>query len=125
MGNDNLMINDIDLNEPAANPLEANDLISPVAPAQPQSQPQSQQPAIAAQGFFETLPVDVTLEVCSTELTLAELSRLGHGDVVQLNARVGDPIDIKVNGQLLGRGEVVDAEGRYGVRLLEVFTTRH
>ncbi|WP_298439543.1 FliM/FliN family flagellar motor switch protein [uncultured Ferrimonas sp.] len=99
MGNDNLIINDID------------DVAAPLAATA----------APIGQGFFQTLPVDVTLEVCSTEMTLAELSRLGHGDVVQLNARVGDPIDIKVNGQLLGRGEVVDVEGRYGVRLIEVF----
>ncbi|QIZ76792.1 FliM/FliN family flagellar motor switch protein [Ferrimonas lipolytica] len=77
--------------------------------------------AATSNSFFQSLPVDVTLEVSSTEMTLSELSKLGHGDVVQLQARAGDPINIKVNGQLLGRGEVVDVDGRYGVRMLEVF----
>ncbi|MGS0727174.1 FliM/FliN family flagellar motor switch protein, partial [Shewanella sp. 0m-11] len=46
-----------------------------------------------------------------------------EGDVVALDRMVGEPLDIRVNGALLGRGEVVEVNGRYGVRLLEVEAT--
>ncbi|WP_076413121.1 flagellar motor switch protein FliN [Shewanella sp. UCD-KL12] len=70
--------------------------------------------------FFQQLPVQVTLELASAEMSLGELSRMGEGDVVALDRMVGEPLDIRVNGALLGRGEVVEVNGRYGVRLLEV-----
>ncbi len=70
--------------------------------------------------FFQHLPVQVTLELASAEMSLGELTRMGEGDVVALDRMVGEPLDIRVNGALLGRGEVVEVNGRYGVRLLEV-----
>ncbi|WP_299489640.1 flagellar motor switch protein FliN [uncultured Shewanella sp.] len=70
--------------------------------------------------FFHQLPVQVTLELASAEMSLGELTRMGEGDVVALDRMVGEPLDIRVNGALLGRGEVVEVKGRYGVRLLEV-----
>lgn len=70
--------------------------------------------------FFHQLPVQVTLELASAEMSLGELTRMGEGDVVALDRMVGEPLDIRVNGALLGRGEVVEVNGRYGVRLLEV-----
>ena len=70
--------------------------------------------------FFNQLPVQVTLELASAEMTLGELAQMGTGDVVSLDRMVGEPLDIRVNGALLGRGEVVEVNGRYGVRLLEV-----
>jgi len=70
--------------------------------------------------FFQQLPVQVTLELASAEMSLGELTQMGEGDVVALDRMVGEPLDIRVNGALLGRGEVVEVNGRYGVRLLEV-----
>ncbi|MEC4725906.1 flagellar motor switch protein FliN [Shewanella sp. D64] len=70
--------------------------------------------------FFHQLPVQVTLELASAEMSLGELTRMGEGDVIALDRMVGEPLDIRVNGALLGRGEVVEVNGRYGVRLLEV-----
>ncbi|BDM62737.1 flagellar motor switch protein FliN [Shewanella sp. NFH-SH190041] len=70
--------------------------------------------------FFNQLPVQVSLELASAEMSLGELTRLGQGDVITLDRMVGEPLDIRVNGALLGRGEVVEVNGRYGVRLLEV-----
>ncbi|QQX80545.1 flagellar motor switch protein FliN [Shewanella sp. KX20019] len=73
--------------------------------------------------FFNQLPVHVTLELASVEISLGELAKMGEGDVVALDRMVGEPLDIRVNGALLGRGEVVEVNGRYGVRLLEVEAT--
>ncbi|MCL1147743.1 flagellar motor switch protein FliN [Shewanella sp. 10N.261.52.F9] len=73
--------------------------------------------------FFQQLPVHVTLELASVEMSLGELTQMGEGDVVALDRMVGEPLDIRVNGALLGRGEVVEVNGRYGVRLLEVEAT--
>ena len=49
--------------------------------------------------------------------------KLARGAVVSLDQRVGDPVDVVVNGTVIARGEIVvvdDASQRFGVSLLEV-----
>lgn len=71
--------------------------------------------------YFQQLPVRVSLEVASAEISLGELMQAGEGAVIELDKMAGEPLDIKVNGTLLAQGEVVLANGRYGVRLTRVF----
>ncbi|WP_170146360.1 flagellar motor switch protein FliN [Shewanella algidipiscicola] len=84
------------------------------------STPKAQNKPLKDISFFQQLPVQVTLELASAEMCLGELTRMGEGDVIALDRMVGEPLDIRVNGALLGKGEVVEVGGRYGVRLLEV-----
>ncbi len=49
--------------------------------------------------------------------------KLARGAIVSLDQRVGDPVDVVVNGTVIARGEIVvvdDASQRFGVSLLEV-----
>ncbi|MGO5000108.1 flagellar motor switch protein FliN [Oceanisphaera sp. W20_SRM_FM3] len=71
--------------------------------------------------YFQQLPVRVSLEVASAEISLGELMQAGEGAVIELDRMAGEPLDVKVNGTLLAQGEVVLANGRYGVRLTRVF----
>ncbi|QQD16794.1 flagellar motor switch protein FliN [Spongiibacter nanhainus] len=66
------------------------------------------------------IPVNLTLEVGGTELPIRELLELQQGAVVELAKQAGDPLDVKVNGTLIARGEVVVVDDRLGVRLTEV-----
>lgn len=70
--------------------------------------------------FFRQIPVRVTLEVASTELQLGELMQAGKGTVLALDKQAGAPLDVRVNGHLLARGEVVLVNGKYGLRLTEI-----
>lgn len=70
--------------------------------------------------FFRNIPVSVTLEVASAEISLGSLMQVGEGAVIPLDKQAGEPLDVRVNGRLLGRAEVVVVNGNYGLRLLEV-----
>jgi flagellar motor switch protein FliN/FliY len=70
--------------------------------------------------FFRKIPVTVTLEVSSTELSLGELMKAGEGSVVELDKLNGEPLDVKVNGSLMGHAEVVVINDKYGMRLIDV-----
>lgn len=67
--------------------------------------------------FFHRLPVQLSLEVASTEITLEELMTLAEGAVVQMNKLSNQPLDVKVNGILIGSAEVVIVDGHYGLRM--------
>ena len=63
------------------------------------------------------IPVRVSLEVGKAELSISELLSLKKDAVIELDRKVGEPLDLRVNGRLVARGEVVEVDGTYGVRL--------
>ncbi|MEI2385830.1 flagellar motor switch protein FliN [Breoghania sp. JC706] len=69
------------------------------------------------------IPVDVQVVLGSASMLVANLLKLGRGSVIPLNHRVGEPVDIVVNGRIVARGEVVvveDDNSRFGVSLTEI-----
>jgi flagellar motor switch protein FliN/FliY len=70
-----------------------------------------------------SIPVTVQVVLGSTSLPVASLMKLARGAVISLDQRVGDPVDIVVNGKVVARGEIVvvdEASQRFGVSLLEI-----
>ena len=74
-------------------------------------------------GAILSIPVTVQVVLGSTSLPVASLMKLARGAIVSLDQRVGDPVDVVVNGTVIARGEIVvvdDLSQRFGVSLLEV-----
>ncbi|WP_413112617.1 flagellar motor switch protein FliN [Thaumasiovibrio sp. DFM-14] len=70
--------------------------------------------------FFRQIPVTLTLEVASTDIPLGDLMNIGPDSVIELDKLNGEPLDVKVNGRLLGHAEVVVVNDKYGLRLTDV-----
>ncbi|MDX1301072.1 flagellar motor switch protein FliN [Photobacterium sp.] len=70
--------------------------------------------------FFKKIPVTVTLEVSSTEIPLGDLMKAGEGSIIELDKLNGEPLDVKVNGSLMGHAEVVVVNEKYGLRLIDI-----
>jgi flagellar motor switch protein FliN len=69
------------------------------------------------------IPVTVQVVLGSAVMPVANLMKLGRGTVIPLDQRVGEPVDIVVNGRVVARGEVVVADedtSRFGVSLTEL-----
>ena len=64
--------------------------------------------------------VPVTIDLGGTRMPLREVLALGPGSVVKLDRPLGEPVDIKVNGELVGRGEVVVVDDQFGVQVTEL-----
>jgi len=66
------------------------------------------------------VPLLVTIELGGAEKTLAEVMELGEQSLVELNKSHGEPVDVKVNGKLFARGEVVVVAENFGVRITQL-----
>lgn len=69
------------------------------------------------------IPVTVQVVLGAATIPVANLMKLGRGAVVPLDHRVGEPVDVVVNGRIVARGEVVVVEednSRFGVSLTEI-----
>ena len=66
------------------------------------------------------IPVDVSLRVGSTDISIRDLVSLVEGSVIALDQDAGAPMDVLVNGTLIAHGEIVVVDDQYGVRLTDV-----
>lgn len=71
------------------------------------------------EAVFE-VPVNIAAVLGRTHLEVSELLALAEGDVIELDRKVGEAIDIFVNNRLVARGEVVLVEDRLGVTMTEI-----
>lgn len=69
--------------------------------------------------LFSRIPVTLTLEVSSVDISLAELMSVNSDSVIELDKMAGEPLDIKVNGIAFGKAEVVVLNDKYGLRIIE------
>jgi flagellar motor switch protein FliN/FliY len=69
------------------------------------------------------IPVTVQIVLGTATMPVANLAKLGRGAVVPLDKRIGEPVDVVVNGKVVARGEVVvvdEDNSRFGIQLTEV-----
>lgn len=71
-------------------------------------------------GRLAEVQVDVTVELGRTRLSLGEAMALGPGAVVPLGRLAGQPVDLMINGERVGLGEVVVVDDVYGLRITDV-----
>ncbi len=71
------------------------------------------------QAVFD-VPVKVSAVLGRSRMEVSDLLKLKEGSVVELDRKVGEPIDIFINDRLVARGEVVIVENRLGVTMTEI-----
>lgn len=72
--------------------------------------------------FLLDLPLSVTVELGKTEMIIDKMLQLGQGSVIELEKASGEPVEIYVNQKLLGKGEVIVVNDRFGVRITEIIS---
>ncbi len=77
-------------------------------------------PAQDSLSLLAGVSIRLSVEVGSTTMTLAELSLIETGSVITLDRMVHEPLDIFANGTRIARGEIVSADGKYGIRITEL-----
>ncbi|EKT4521099.1 flagellar motor switch protein FliN [Pseudomonas putida] len=68
------------------------------------------------------IPVNISMEVGSTEISIRNLLQLNQGSVIELDRLAGEPLDVLVNGTLIAHGEVVVVNEKFGIRLTDVIS---
>jgi flagellar motor switch protein FliN/FliY len=70
------------------------------------------------------IPLQITVELGRTKMTIKELLRLGEGSIIELPVPAGDPLDILVNQKPIAKGEVVVVNEKYGIRILSIISEK-
>lgn len=69
------------------------------------------------------IPIDVQIVLGNSHMHVATLMNLTEGATIALDRKIGEPVEVVVNGRQIGRGEitVLDEDNtRFGIRMIEV-----
>lgn len=97
--------------------------------AGPPPEPAAEQPPAASplgarsMDLLMDVPLQVTVELGRKRMRIADLLSLSKGSVMELAKVAGEPLDVRVNDQLIARGEAVVINDKFGVRLTDVVST--
>ncbi len=83
----------------------------------PWEKPMSE-PTTTTVEVLEDAPVVVRVELGTIEMKAREWADIAPGDVVALGRKLGAPAILRVAGVEVARGELVQIDGEYGVRIL-------
>ncbi len=78
------------------------------------------------EGFYGDLtmlydvPMVIEAEMGRSNKSVRDVLRIGEGSVIDFDKEANEPVDLTINGHLIARGEIVEIEGNYGVRITEL-----
>lgn len=73
------------------------------------------------------IPIEVQIVLGSSKMQVSGLMNLEEGAIIALDKKIGEPVEIMVNGRRIARGEITVLENddtRFGVKLIEVMATK-
>jgi flagellar motor switch protein FliN/FliY len=88
--------------------------------AEPAIGPSSDQRSALELAPVFDVPVNIKAVLGKASMDVATLLQLSRGSLIELDRKVGEPIDIYVNNRLVARGELSLVEDKLGVTMTEI-----
>ncbi|KUO52559.1 MAG: hypothetical protein APF76_05720 [Desulfitibacter sp. BRH_c19] len=66
---------------------------------------------------LNNLKTNMTVELASASMTLREVLALIEGNIISLEKMAGEPVDMRVDGEVFAKGEVVIINEVFGIRV--------
>jgi len=80
----------------------------------------AQEFSIADKSFIRDIPIELTVELGRTTLTVRQLANLSKDDVIELDRHASQPLNIRAGERIFARGEVVVMDDRVALRMTEL-----
>lgn len=72
--------------------------------------------------LIQDVPLQVTVRLGKTKMSIRDILELGEGSIVELDKLAGEPVDLLVNGRLVAKGEVVVIDENFGFRVKDIIS---
>ncbi len=68
------------------------------------------------------IPLEVTVEIGSAEMPIEDVLKLNPNSIIELDRFVNEPIDLKVNGRVIAKGELYTVKNNFGIKITQIVT---
>jgi flagellar motor switch protein FliN/FliY len=74
------------------------------------------------QAKVQEIPIEIDVVIGRTKVSVAKLMEAGEGDRFLLDRRFGEPVELQINGRVIGHGELVsdDHDNFIGIRITAI-----
>lgn len=69
---------------------------------------------------LDGLPVTVEAVLGKAQVTVSELTRLAPGDNIKLESKLGEAVELRLNGVVIATGELVAVGENFGIRVQQI-----
>jgi flagellar motor switch protein FliN/FliY len=70
--------------------------------------------------IFKDIQVDLRARLGEARMSVDELLALRTGSIVKLDAKLNSPVELRLNGSVVARGEIVAVGDQFGLRIIEI-----
>ena len=70
--------------------------------------------------LLKDVEIPLSVEIGRTELAVRDILDLERGSIITLDKESEEPMDIRVNGRLIARGEIGVVKENFGIRITEI-----
>ena len=71
-------------------------------------------------GAIQDVDVEIYAVLGQSTMLVSQLLKIGRGAIIELDQRTSDPVEIRVNQQLITNGEIVTVDDNLGVTITEI-----
>ena len=71
-------------------------------------------------GAVMEVNVDIVAVLGTAELKISQILQLGRGAVVELERLVGEPVELRAEGRLVAKGEVIVTDDKLAIQITQV-----
>lgn len=103
--------------------LELQDFSPETKPGEEETGDESPKQLEDLEAVFD-VPVKISAVLGRTNIEISDLLELEQGDILELDRKVGEAIDLYVNNRLIARGEVVLVDEKLGVTMTEIIANK-
>ncbi|BCD68402.1 flagellar motor switch protein FliN [Nitratiruptor sp. YY09-18] len=68
------------------------------------------------------IPLEITVEIGSTTMPIEDILKLNPNSIIELDRYINEPIDLKVNGRVIAKGELYTVKNNFGIRITHIIT---
>lgn len=72
------------------------------------------------QRLIAHVEVDVDVILGAAHLSVAELAGMKQGALVEVDRKLSEAAELRVNGRVIARGEIVSVDDKFAVRITEI-----
>lgn len=70
--------------------------------------------------LLDDVEIEINVILGQASMPIGQMLKLSRGAVIELNRKVGEPIDVMVNDKLIAKGEIILQENMVAVTLIEI-----
>ncbi|KTD51324.1 FliM/FliN family flagellar motor switch protein [Legionella quateirensis] len=97
-----------------------NTTVKKVALAEHHSQPEAQTVNHNYLGLVGSIEVQCTIRIGTLTVTIAQLRELKSGQVMHLEQKTNEPVEVLLNDKVIAKGELMSYEDKFAVQITEV-----